>query len=211
MTALAWILLGLGGVSATSDWVGVGERWKAVEYLAKPLTMMALVGVALALHPENPDVRPWIVVALLLSLLGDVLLMLPKDLFVAGLGSFLLAHVAYIVAFRTDGGSAAALAISAAVVVVAAAVLGRRVVTGVRSTEPSFTAPVVAYIAAIAAMVACALATGNLLFGAGAVLFMASDSLIAWNRFVQKLSWAPLAIIVTYHLAQALLVTGMST
>ncbi len=211
MTALAWVFLGLAGVSAASDWVGVGERWKAVEYLAKPLTMVALVGAALAIHPENADVRPWIVVALVLSLVGDVFLMMEQDLFVAGLGSFLLAHLAYIVAFRTEGGSAGALAISAAVVVIAAAVVGQRVVAGVRSTEPAFTVPVVAYIAAIAAMVACALATGNVLFGVGAVLFMTSDSLIAWNRFVQKLSWAPVAIIVTYHLAQVLLVTGMST
>jgi len=94
---------------------------------------------------------------------------------------------------------------------VAAVVVGRRVIAGVRSSEPAVTVPVVLYIAVIAAMVACALATGNVLFGVGAVLFMVSDSLIAWNRFVRPLSWAPLAIIVTYHVAQALLVTGMST
>ena len=94
---------------------------------------------------------------------------------------------------------------------VAAVAAGRKVIAGVRASDPAVTVPVVVYIAVIAAMVACALATGNILFGVGAILFMTSDSLIAWNRFVQKLSWAPVAIIVTYHLAQALLVTGMST
>lgn len=236
MTKLAWLFLGLAAVAAVSDWVGVGERWKSVEYLAKPLAMVALIGVALSLHAEVPGRRPWIVAALVLSLLGDVFLMLPRDMFVPGLGSFLLAHVAYIVAFRVDGGSAGALAVSAVVVVVAAVVVGRRVVAGVRATEPAVTVPVVVYIAVIAAMVACALATGNILFGIGAALFMISDSLIAWNRFrapkadarpsslgalgplseglrgeQRPLSWAPLAIIVTYHVAQALLVTGMST
>ncbi|MQB01909.1 MAG: hypothetical protein GEU78_16820, partial [Actinobacteria bacterium] len=38
--------------------------------------------------------------ALLFSLAGDVFLMLPRDLFVAGLVSFLGAHVCYIVAFQ---------------------------------------------------------------------------------------------------------------
>ena len=211
MTALAWLFLGLAAVAAVSDWVGVGERWKSVEYLAKPLAMVALVGVALSLHAEVPGRRPWIVAALLLSLVGDVFLMVPRDLFVPGLGSFLLGHLAYIVAFRVDGGSAGALAVSVVIVAVAAVVVGRKVIAGVRSSEPAVTVPVVAYIAVIAAMVACALATGNVLFGVGAVLFMVSDSLIAWNRFVRSLSWAPLAIIVTYHVAQALLVTGMST
>jgi uncharacterized membrane protein YhhN len=237
MTKLSWLFLGLAVIAAASDWVGVGERWKSVEYLTKPLAMVALIGVALALHAEVPGRRPWIVAALLLSLLGDVFLMVPRDLFVAGLGSFLLAHLAYIVAFRIDGGSAGALAVSAVVVAVAVGVVGRKVIAGARTSEPAVTVPVVIYIAVIAAMVACALATGNVLFGVGAVLFMTSDSLIAWNRFrapkadarppsvgptlrpsseglrgeLQPLSWVPLAIIVTYHVAQALLVTGMST
>ena len=210
MTKLAWLFLGLAAVAAVSDWVGVGERWKSLEYLAKPLAMVALVGVALSLHAEVPGRRPWIVAALLLSLVGDVFLMLPRDAFVLGLASFLLAHVAYIVAFRVDGGSVGALAVSAVVVAVAAVAAGRKVIAGVRASDPAVTVPVVVYIAVIAAMVACALATGNILFGVGAILFMTSDSLIAWNRFVRPLSWAPLAIIVTYHLAQALLVTGMS-
>ena len=30
----------------------------------------------------------------------------------------------------------------------------------------------------------------------------ASDALIAWNRFVRRLAWAPVVIMVTYHLGQ---------
>ena len=43
----------------------------------------------------------------------------------------------------------------------------------------------------------------------GAVLFMTSDALIGWRRFVRELAWMPVAVIVTYHLAQALLVTSL--
>ena len=42
-----------------------------------------------------------------------------------------------------------------------------------------------------------------------AVLFMASDALIAWNRFVRRLAWAPVVIMVTYHLGQLGLVTAL--
>jgi uncharacterized membrane protein YhhN len=58
-------------------------------------------------------------------------------------------------------------------------------------------------MAVIAAMVTCALASGIVLAGVGAVLFMTSDALIAETRFVGPRRWAPLAIIVTYHLGQA--------
>lgn len=43
----------------------------------------------------------------------------------------------------------------------------------------------------------------------GAVLFMLSDALIGWRRFVRELKWAPVAIIVTYHLAQTMLVLSL--
>jgi uncharacterized membrane protein YhhN len=52
-------------------------------------------------------------------------------------------------------------------------------------------------------MVTCALASGIVLAGAGAVLFMVSDALIAETRFVGARRWAPVVIIVTYHLGQA--------
>jgi hypothetical protein len=38
---------------------------------------------------------------------------------------------------------------------------------------------------------------------------MASDSLIAWNRFVKPLSWAPVVIMVTYHMGQTGLVLSL--
>ena len=59
-------------------------------------------------------------------------------------------------------------------------------------------------------MLATALATGNVVAGAGAVLFVASDSMIAWDRFVRPFAWAPVAIMVTYHLGQAGLVASLA-
>jgi uncharacterized membrane protein YhhN len=61
----------------------------------------------------------------------------------------------------------------------------------------------------ISAMLATALASGNAVAAVGAVLFVASDSMIAWDRFVRKFAWAPVAIMVTYHLGQAGLVASL--
>ncbi len=69
--------------------------------------------------------------------------------------------------------------------------------------------PVSAYIAIISVMVASAIATRNVVAIAGAAIFMASDTLIAWNRFVRPLAWAPVTIMVTYHLAQTALVLSL--
>jgi uncharacterized membrane protein YhhN len=210
MTTAAWVALAVAGVFAVGNWVAVARKDKALEYLCKPATMVALIAVALALEPEVDGRRTWFVVALVFSLAGDVFLMLPRDLFVLGLVSFLLGHLAYVAGLRVDGAGVGAMLAAAAVVVVVAAGLGTRIVRAVqRGSQPELTAPVVVYMVVISTMVTCALATGNAVAAAGAGLFFASDALIAWNRFVRPLAWAPVTIMVTYHLGQAGLVTSL--
>ncbi len=210
MTATAWAALAVAASFSVGDWIAVGSGRKSLDYVCKPVTMVALMVVALGLHPVVGGRRSWFIVALLLSLAGDVFLMLPRDLFLAGLVSFLAGHVAYVVGLRAGETSAAAVIVSAAMVLVVAAVVGTPVVVTVRrGPHAELTPPVVAYMAVISAMVTCALATGNVLAAVGASLFFASDSLIAWNRFVRPRAWDPVAIMVTYHLGQAGLVTSL--
>jgi uncharacterized membrane protein YhhN len=78
-----------------------------------------------------------------------------------------------------------------------------------RLGQRSLIPPIAVYMAVISAMVVCAIASGNVLGIIGAVLFMASDSLIAEERFVQQRRWQPLTIIVTYHLALTGFVLGL--
>jgi len=204
MTTAAWVLLGLAGLLAVGNWLAVATGRKPVEYVCKPGALAALVGVALTLDPTHGDVRAWFVVALVLSLAGDVFLMLPSDRFVAGLTSFLLAHVAYVVGLTRHGGSARALLVAAIPVVIVTGALGARFLGAARASgHRELIGPLVAYMAVIAAMVTCALASGIVLAAVGAVLFMTSDALIAETRFVGPQKWGPLVIIVTYHLGQA--------
>ena len=203
------ILFGLAASLAIGDWIAVQRKNKPLEYLCKPATLAALIGAAVAIHPAIDARRTAFVVALAFSLAGDVFLMLPRDAFVPGLASFFVAHVAYIVGFRLGPSSVPALAAGIAAVLFFAIVVGGRVLAGVRTKEPKLALPVSAYIAIICVMVACAIATRNALAALGAVVFMMSDTLIAWNRFVRTLPWAPVAIMITYHLAQAGLVASL--
>jgi uncharacterized membrane protein YhhN len=204
VTVVAWAFLGAAGMLAVGDWLSVARQSKPLEYVCKPGALVALIGVALTLDPRYGDVRAWFVVALVLSLAGDVFLMLPADRFVAGLASFLLGHVAYVIGLTRHGGSAGALLLAAIPVVVVAGLLGVRFLGAARAAgHQELTGPLIAYMAVIAAMVTCAIASGNSLAAVGAVLFMASDALIAETRFVGPRAWAPVVIMVTYHLGQA--------
>jgi uncharacterized membrane protein YhhN len=217
--ATAWLLLALFLAVAVLDWVAVHQGSKALEYLAKPGCMVFLIAAALALDPADGAARALLVAALVLSTLGDVFLMLPgrqpgtsgPNLFVAGLGSFLLAHLAYVLGFGFEGGSLGGVLVGLVPVVVLVAVVGRRVRAAVvASPEPELATPVSAYIAVISLMVLAAFGTLDGRAMVGAALFAASDSLIAWERFVKPRPWGPVTIIVTYHLAQALLVLSFS-
>jgi uncharacterized membrane protein YhhN len=210
VTGTAFLLLALTLVVAVGDWIAVAQERRPLEYLCKPLTMVALIGVALALDVGDGTVRTWFVAALVLCLAGDVFLMLPQDLFVPGLASFLLGHVAYIVGMHVDGVDGSRLVVGAAIVLVALAVIGTRILRAVRGgPEPELAGPVLAYMGVISVMVASAIGTGHLRAMTGAGLFYASDALIAWNRFLGETRHGRLAIIVTYHLAQMALVVSL--
>jgi uncharacterized membrane protein YhhN len=206
--APATLLLVAAGISAVGNWIAVAHGSDRGVYVCKPLTLALMIASAIALDPTSDTQRAWFVVALACSLAGDVLLMLPSDAFVAGLSAFLLGHVAYVVGLNQDSAGNWWLALP---VVVVALVIGRRLVRGIlTSAQPSLVAPVLAYVLTILVMVSSAVASGNVLAAAGAVLFMTSDALIGEDRFVRHRAWQPLVIMVTYHLAQALLVVSLT-
>ena len=210
MTTAASALLALAVLAAVVDWFAVVRVRKPLEYLCKPLVTMSLVAVAATLDPRSSDQRLAFVIALVLSLAGDVALMLPSDRFVVGLGAFLLAHAAYIVGFAIVGGCTGEYAIGVAAVATLAVPLAARYIGALRRAgRRELLVPVLLYVGAISVMVASAIAVGNALAIVGASLFFVSDSLIAETRFVGPRSWGALAVIVTYHLAQVSLVLSL--
>lgn len=210
MTALAWALFGVAAVAAVSNWVAVaiGNRW--VEWFAKPATLALFIGVALALDPRHESVRAWFVAGLVLSLAGDVLLMLPTERFVAGLAAFLAGHVAYVIGFCLEQRSWVWLLVGLALVACFVLILGRRIIRAVARTDHALVVPVAAYIVVISAMVITAWGTAIAWAVVGAVLFYFSDATLAWNRFVVRRRWGDVAVTVTYHLGQAGLVLALA-
>jgi uncharacterized membrane protein YhhN len=213
--AAIWAL-SIAAVFAIGDWVACWREpsslaWRRLEYVCKPATLVALIVAAAALDPAvGADARQrWFVAALVFSLAGDVLLMLPSDQFVGGLSAFFVAHCCYLAGFWTRGPTLVPLLIGLAVAAVVIGILGRTILSAVRRQDRGLVGPVASYMVVIGAMLATALAVGNLLAAIGAVLFVSSDSMIAWNRFVGKVPYAAVLIMITYHLGQAGLVASL--
>jgi uncharacterized membrane protein YhhN len=211
VTGAAAVLLAATGVAAVTDWIAVQRSSRALEYAAKPLVMVGLVAVAIALRPSNAAQRWLFVVALLLGLASDVFLMLPRDMFLAGLVAALVEHIAYIAGFLTRGVHVVTMAIALVIALVSVAVFLPAIYRAVREKQPQLGAPVLAYVAVFVVMVAAAGASGSFVALAGALLFFYSDAILAWNRFVRPLPHGRLVNIVPYHVGEALLVLSLVT
>lgn len=209
MNAAATYLLAAAVLVAVIDWLAVARGTRTVEYVCKPGTLLLLVACALALQPTSPPERAWFVAALLLGAAGDVLLMLPRDLFLPGLLAFLLGHLAYIAGFISTGPSGPRAGLAAVLVAIALVSILPRVLRGVTRETPALAAAVVAYAVVIGGMVVAAFASRQPVAVVPALLFLGSDTLIAFRRFVAPRPWMPVAITVTYHLAQAGLVLSL--
>ncbi|HEY0506180.1 MAG TPA: lysoplasmalogenase [Lysobacter sp.] len=188
-----------------------GAYWPAMPWLHwifKPLTTLLIAWIAWRTPSTLPRYRGWVLAGLLLSTCGDVFLMLPVDAFVPGLASFLLAHIAYLVALRQRGRWFATAWPFALYALVAGAVLWQLW----PGLPAELRVPVVAYVAVLAAMAAQALAVwwrvrdgASASAAVGGACFVLSDALLAWDRFVGPFAAASAAVLASYWLAQFLI------
>lgn len=193
--------------AALTIWADAKGR-RRLFHVSKPLTMALVIATALVARTPVPAAYKTLILAgLLFSLAGDIALMFPEKWFTAGLISFLVAHVFYILAFKPGPGHP-----------ISAGTFIPFIIFGLlmfRILSPSLGPlkfPVLVYIAAITAMAGLAAArfvnrggTRPLLAFAGAVLFLVSDSVLAYDRFAKKLSPAQVIILGTYFPAQLLI------
>jgi uncharacterized membrane protein YhhN len=167
--------------------------------LAKVGASLGFVGLALALGGAGTPFGQRVLAALLLSLLGDALLLsAARPMFLAGLVAFLLAHVAYVAAFLGAG----------VLPLWPLPLLALGVGLTLRWLWPhlgSMKGPVVAYCLVIAAMVAAAMGVPSAAVHAGAVLFFLSDLLVARDRFAAPGFANRAAGLPLYYAAQLLL------
>ena len=197
---MAIFLLAAFAILAVADWFAVARGHRRLEWVAKPGAVVALLVWAAVAE----QVSPLLLIALACSLAGDVLLMLPRKRFIAGLFAFLLAHLAYVGCFRVPLGSRMFAWVVVLLTTAPVAIVLLRAIKDSR-----LRIAVATYVGAIGLMVASAVTSGNPTAAGGAFLFMTSDLVIGWNRFVERLPHAEPMIMVTYHLGQLGLVSAL--
>jgi uncharacterized membrane protein YhhN len=210
MNAASAGLLALAMALALVDWWAVARRLERLEVVAKPAVIVALIGVVVLLEPSAPSLARFLVlVALAASLVGDVAL-LPGRSFLLGVAAFAVAQVAYAASFAVRSVASVGLVAGVATAVAVALVVGRPLL---RAAPRELRVALTGYLLAILTM--AVLATATLVPAAiiGAWAFVASDALLAWSRFVAPAAATTvprrLATMVTYHVAQMLLVLSL--
>jgi uncharacterized membrane protein YhhN len=211
-----WLTAAYAALSvADTALVGLGPRGRHFHHVVKPL-LMPVLAARLASEPGGGPVVRQVLTAHGLSWGGDVALMGRSEArFLAGVASFLGAHVAYVVAFRGLGSGAptagaagrAVLGLSSVVVPANAVLAGRR--------DARFGVPVGVYGLVLAAMAARAASLpdspGRTRVRAGAALFLTSDSLLGAQLFLRDEPHPALdsAVMATYTAAQWLISDGV--
>ncbi len=162
------------------------RKSRAGEWITKPIAATGFVASAVQNGALESNFGVWVLVALCLSWWGDVLL-IPRTprTFLVGLGAFLFAHVAYAVAFIIRGVSVLHAALAMAALAVVIYLIGRWLMPHVK---PPLKKPVLAYLIAIATMVALGVGTyfarGNPFVLVAVVAFLLSDLSVARDRFI---------------------------
>lgn len=205
MRGLAWL------VTAASLVFGLGYPLLWGSALG-PGAMIALKGagvglLALAAAMRARSADAWLLALVLaLGALGDVLLEID---FAAGAGAFAAGHIVAIILYLRNQRAAAGLLDRAVATAVPAgsAVLPFLLLSG-RPEAVAFTV----YGALVGAMAAAAWTSRfpRLLAGAGALLFVASDMLIA-VRIASGAEWLGLAIWLLYYVGQLMIFLGVSS
>lgn len=179
-------------------------------WLAKPIASTLFVITALLAGALASSYGRLILLGLLLSWLGDVFLIPKRQLFfIVGLGSFLLAHVAFSGAFLLQPLAVLPLALATTAMVVVAIIVLRWLWPHL---PHNFRPAVVSYLGAISLMVVLASGTmpaTGLQLAIGAVLFAASDIFVARDRFVSPSVANRLWGLPLYYAAQ--LIFALST
>jgi uncharacterized membrane protein YhhN len=188
--------------------------WERAAGLAKGAASSAFVAAALVAGATASTYGRVLLVALAFSWLGDLLLLSSEQKpFLAGLVAFLLAHVAFGVAFLLRGVDARALAAAAVVTAAVAVLVGRWLLPHVSSTMKL---PVIAYMAALCTMVTLAAGAawprpdGRFLLLA-AVAFLISDVAVARDRFVSPGIVNQVWGLPLYYAAQLVFAASVAT
>jgi uncharacterized membrane protein YhhN len=210
------IIFGIYAVVVVLELLFIYLDQSRLRWFTKPLLMpLLLIGFYTASDKRSGLFFNLILVALILSWAGDVLLQV-KGMFIPGLISFLLAHVFYIIYFSKTGNGKQGLLQQQWMIGIPVLVYILIFLWQLNPFLGTLKIPVTIYGITICSMLLTAINTKRkisnkaaVLFFAGAILFVISDSLLAVNLFAMHHVVLSLFVMLTYAAAQYLIVTGV--
>ncbi len=212
-----WLLTALA--FALTHWLA---RWKGLSKLAAATKMpvtIALIFWSLSDGAWTGGMI-WIGAGLCLSLAGDLFLLLPRRFFIAGLASFLLAHIGYIAGFVLPR------PVVHPILFALSALIGTGVYFYLQNLNQALQnrkqgkrlfRAIIMYGLVLCLMTLSACQTmlradwppaASLFAACGGILFLLSDGLLGYNRFVRALPGGRTYEMMTYHLALASIVAA---
>ena len=196
----------------------VGENVMLIRF-TKPIILLSLIAFYIHHTSARKPFEGKFLFALMLSLVGDVLLMFTdfsKDWFMFGLAAFLVAQVYFSVSFLTENPRQKGLVQKKWWLVLPFMVYGIWFVILLYPGLSGVLVPVYLYAFMLMMMAIAALNRNGkvhvrsfqLVF-AGALLFVLSDSVLAYAKFVDAFPRSAVVVMATYGIAQFLMVWGM--
>lgn len=184
-------------------------------YYTKPLLMPLL---AIYYVSSIVQINKLIILALVFAFIGDVFLMWPgrKNNFIFGLGAFLIGHLCYVLLFLQDVSFLKDLVWWFYLIIIIYAMVAFAIIKKLKNHLGDMKIPTYIYMAVIlfmsfvslSRMWVMGMSLGAFLPFIGSLLFLCSDSMLGFYTFKGKFKNGAIYIMITYVLAQALIVGG---
>lgn len=179
----------------------------ALNWIFKLLPMALIIVLAVSSQPADKlkMYKVLVVIGLIFCIAGDAFLL--KDgnqWFMFGLSSFLVGHIFYVAAMIRRWEFSLLALLCMVPIGVYSWLIGWELHNGIMSDsgQSDLWPPVVIYVSVISVMCWIAIMSRNWHAAVGAILFAASDSILAWNKFISTVPASGFWIMLTYFTAQ---------
>jgi uncharacterized membrane protein YhhN len=226
MKHLSYLFLILFFIDFIVDTVIAPGEIESLRYISKGSLMLLLLAFFITeasafTTKDNSAYIKLMCGALIFSFLGDIFLVKDGSLnFMLGLASFLIAHIFYILLFYriSPFNDKSSLLFWVSGIVILSYIVILNYLFHLQATAQGLLLPVMLYSFILGAMLFTAVNVNNAVMrpkpfafyiAAGAVSFVASDSMLAFNKFYLTTPLSGSYIMLTYCLAQFFIVTGV--
>lgn len=190
--------------------MGVYYIWFNGDMLFKLIPMALIIIYGITQLPQKSEIKSYhllTIIGLLFCISGDYLI----QRFIIGLCAFLCGHIFYILSFKKQKSVKPPPELFIYIISIYALVMMTIMSLVIfYKGDLYLIVPVILYTAIIAFMAYTAWQTRNKWLIIGSLLFLISDSILAWNKFVNAVPFSTVLIMVTYYSANYFIATSLS-